>query len=146
MKLHLLKKIVIILQTERFYEGRKMSNPYAKIFHDAFVNSFINEQHKQEGAVLPEKMQSFMRQFNVFLHKFDPENYQKIETQGYKIEPKEFEDFVLSLRALMIAKSREIPVLSEKETRSADMVAFFDMVKNFCVQNSSKIFSDFDYK
>ncbi len=145
MKLHLLKKIVIILQTERFYEGRKMSNPYAKIFHDAFVNSFINEQHKQEGAVLPEKMQSFMRQFNAFLYKFDPKNYQKIETQGYKIEPKEFEDFVLSLRALMIAKSREIPVLSEKETRSADMVAFFDMVKNFCVQNSSKIFSDFDY-
>lgn len=54
-----------------------MPNPYAKIFHDAFVASFINKQNKQEGAALPEKMQSFVHQFNAFLHKFDPENYQK---------------------------------------------------------------------
>ena len=69
----------------------------------------------------------------------------KIETNGYKIEPKEFENFVLSLYSIMVENSKKIPNLTEQDTRSADMVAFFDMVKNFCVQNSSKIFSEFDY-
>ena len=122
-----------------------MSNPYAEIFYKEFKRRFINEKHEQSGWQTPPKMARFIKDFNKFLTKAIPDKELHINADGYKIEPKEFSFFVLGLRAQMIAATKNLTNISEKDTRSPEIIEFFENVKELCIDSSSKLYEDFDY-
>lgn len=140
-----LRKYVINNKKSNKRRVKKMSNPYAEVFYNEFKKQFINSKHAQENAQTPRKIESFVAELNNFLSKAAPEKNLKIDTTGYKIEAKEFANYVLSLRANMIAHSKDIKEIKEKDSRSKEIIEFLDKVKDFCINSSSKLYEDFDY-
>ena len=123
-----------------------MSNPYARIFYNDFKERFLKPENKSDDFVVPAKFQRFLDNMNKIFQKSEDDKQFNINPKGYKIEAKDFADFVLSLGATMFASAGKIPNLNEKDSRSPEIIEFFESVKNFCIQNSTKLSEDFDYE
>lgn len=120
------------------------NNPYANVFYNDFQQRFIKPENKDDNAVVADKFRPFVKILNDFLAQ-NTNDKPQVKADGYKISSKEWVDFILSLRATMIANATKIDTLSEKYSRSPEIIGFFEKVKDFCIANSSKLQAEFDY-
>lgn len=122
-----------------------MSNPYAEIFYNNFKQTFLTPENAQENAANSPRILKFVDCLNTFLTEAAPEKDLHINPSGYKIDNKKCADYILSIRAQMIASSKYLPDITEQDTRSPEIIEFFENIKDICIASSSKLYEDFDY-